>query len=137
LVALIWIFIPQIKILYLILIFAAAFLIDFDHYAIAIFRTKKFSLKNAFDYYEKERLKEIKEIKRGIKRKGDFHFFHTIEFQALLGVLGFFWIGFFYLFVGMVFHSLLDLIDMLYKGRIHRREFFFFNWARKRKTKQN
>jgi len=123
---------PWINFYYLFLIFFASFLIDFDHYVYAVQKTKKLSLKNSLEYYKKRRLDEKKDISHGIKRKGDFHFFHTVEFHFLIGMFTLISPMFFYLFLGMVFHSLLDVIDMLLRGAFHRREFFFFNWLRKK-----
>jgi hypothetical protein len=127
----IWIAIPGISFLPLTLIFLSSFLIDFDHYVVSAYKTKNLSLKNSFKYYKDDRIKAEKEIAQGIKRKSDFHLFHTIEFHILIGLLSFFWIGFFYIFVGMMFHSMLDVAEMTKKRALHRREFFFFNWVKK------
>jgi hypothetical protein len=131
-----WFFIPTIPPAYLALIFLASFLIDSDHYANAVLKNKSPSLKKAFEYHKIKRQEEVKEIAGGIRRKGDFHLFHTIEFHAVIGFLGLIWSGFFFIFVGMLFHSLLDVSSLLFTGVFHRREFFFFNWIRK-KAKQN
>jgi len=127
--------VPQISPIYLALIFFSSFLIDFDHYVASVIKTKNPRLKESFVYHRKKRIEEKRDIARGIKRKGDFHFFHTIEFHVLVGLLGIFWIGFFYIFIGMIFHSLLDIFSLLQRGSFHRREYFFFNWARKKKNK--
>lgn len=127
----IWILAPNLSILQLALIFFATIFMDLDHYFNAIIKTKKIHPKHAFNYYKKLIKKEKQEIKKGIRRKGDFHLFHTIEFQALIGLIGVFWSPFFYLFIGMVFHSLMDLIWLLYEDKFYVREFFFFNWTRK------
>jgi len=128
---LIWFFIPSMPIIYLTSIFLASFLIDFDHYANALMKNKSPSLRKAFEYHDKKREEELKEISKGIRRKGDFHLFHTIEFHAVIGLLGLIWSGFFFIFVGMLFHSLLDVSSLLFAGVFHRREFFFFSWAKK------
>ena len=129
---LIWIIFPETKLFYLALIFFASFLIDFDHYLCAVKTTKKISLKNVFNHYEKLCANQKKEIAAGIKKKfPHFHLFHTIEFHILVGVLSFFWIEFFYIFIGMIFHSLLDILSFIKEGTFHVREFFFFNWLRK------
>ena len=99
----------------------------------AVKTTKKISLKNAFSYYEELCAKQKKEIAAGIKKKfPEFHAFHTIEFHLLVGILSFYWIGFFYIFIGMIFHSLLDILSFFKDGTFHAREFFFFNWIRKK-----
>ena len=62
----IWIFAPQVGIFYLLLIFAASFLIDFDHYACFVMKTKKLSLKKSFSYHNK-----LKKKKKGRNKEGD------------------------------------------------------------------
>lgn len=128
---LIWFFSPQISLFYIALVFFASFLIDFDHYLASVVSSKKIlTLKESFQYHEKLLKQEEKDISKGIKRKSDFHVFHTLEFHALVGIVGIFLVPFLYIFIGMLFHSMLDFVWMLYKGRLHRREFFFFNWIR-------
>jgi len=130
---LIWAVAPKISFVYLSLIFFASFLIDFDHYINAVLKTGKLSLIEAFEYYKK-REKELDEYERKYKKRvrGDFHLFHTLEFQLLVGIIGIFLLPLFYLFIGMVFHSLLDLIGLAKAGKLHRREYFLFNFLRKR-----
>ena len=128
----IWLTVPRVPLTFLALVFLSSFLIDFDHYMAFVLKTKNLSLRNAFEYYRKGIIKMKKEVAKGIKRKGDFHIFHTIEFHVLVGLFGFVWIGFFYIFIGMIFHSLLDILSMAQIGALHAREFFFFNWVRKR-----
>ena len=126
----IWISSPEISLLYLSLIFFSSFLMDFDHYAVSVLKTGNISLFDSFDYHKKQTEIEDKEIKKGIRKKGDFHLFHTIEFHILIGLLMFLWTGFFYVFIGMIFHSMLDLISLIYAGKMHRREYFLLNWMR-------
>lgn len=127
----IWIAYPSIWWAYLVLVFLASFLIDFDHYIISVIKTGKWKLSDSFEYYREQGRRQEAEKKKGIYRKWDFHLFHTIEFLIVIGILGTVWMGFFYIFIGMVFHSLLDLLRMAYKGEMWKREFFFFNWAGK------
>ena len=129
---LIWVFIPSMPSIYLSLIFLSSLLIDFDHYANAAMKRKSLNLQSAFHYHKEMLEKEKIDLAKGLRRKGDFHLFHTIEFHALIGLLGLFWIGFFYIFVGVLFHSLLDVSSLLFRGAFHRREFFFFNWLKKK-----
>lgn len=131
--AVIYITVPGIKPIYLILLFGSSFLIDIDHYICTVKNTKKLSLKNAFNHCKKLCANQKKEMSSGIRRKfPEFHFFHTIEFHILVGLASFFWTGFFYIFIGMIFHSLLDILSMIYEGTFHSREFFFLNWLRKK-----
>ncbi len=126
-----WIVFPETNLIYLILMFLASFLIDFDHYASFVSKTGKIGLFQAFDYHKEMEKKSIRERKRGIRRKGDFHIFHTIEIHILVLLLGFLWEGFFFVFIGMLFHSILDIISIAYEGYLYRREFFFVNWLKK------
>jgi hypothetical protein len=128
----IWILAPNISFIYLGLIFLSSFLIDFDHYICAVIRTKSLSLRKAFEYHDNLLETEKREVKKGMKKRSDFHIFHTIEFHALIGLLGIIFVPFLYVFMGMIFHSLLDVFSLMNKGKLHRREYFFFNWLRKR-----
>ena len=127
-----WIIVPEVPLIYLAVLFLSSFLIDFDHYVVASYRNNHASLNKALKYHDKDKIIADKEYKRGIKRRGDFHLFHTIEFHFLIGFIGMFYALFFYIFIGMVFHSLLDVFDMLKSRRLYRREYFFFNWLRKK-----
>jgi hypothetical protein len=130
--AVFWIIFPKTEFIYLALIFFSSFLVDIDHYLCAVFDTKKISLRNALDYYKQIILRTTQERKNGIRKKGNFHLFHTIEFHILIGILGIFWQPFIYIFIGMVFHSFLDIFDMINRDYLYHREFFFFNWLKKK-----
>lgn len=132
---LIWIVNPETPYVYLGLLFLASFLIDFDHYLSSVIKTGKIGLIHSLEYHRKMQITEEKERKKGIREKGDFHLFHTVEFLALVGFLGLAWTGFFYIFVGMMFHSLLDVIWLLKNDFFYRREYFFFNWIGKKISK--
>lgn len=110
------------------ILFLASFLIDFDHYMCAVWNTKNWSLFKALEYHKILRQKEMKERKSGIFRKGYFHIFHTIEFHALVLAAGFVFSPFFYGFIGMLFHSLLDFMQLLATRALYSREFFLANW---------
>ncbi len=127
----IWVAAPATNPLYLGILFAASFLIDFDHYVVAAIKQKKVHLKHALAYHRKIAREEHALHKKGIRKKGDFHLFHTVEFHALIAIVGIFFLPFFYMFIGMMFHSLLDLGDLLHKNRFYRREYFLTNWLRK------
>ena len=135
--AMAWLLFPQCAWYGIVLIFLSSFLIDFDHYMCAVRRNGSLSLGKALDYYDRLAKVEAEEFKRGIRRKGDFHIFHTVEFHLLVLALGFVFTPFFFVLTGMTFHSLLDLIDMTYKKRLYRREFFFIKWLIERLDKTN
>lgn len=123
---------PNITFFYLSLIFLSSFLIDFDHYVCAVMNTGKFGLISAFDYHNKLAKKMAINHRKGIRKKYDFHLFHTVEFHVLFGIAGIFLAPFFYIFIGMIFHSLLDLFYLLKIDYFYAREYFFFNWLAKR-----
>jgi hypothetical protein len=127
-----WILFPHVYFWCILLIFAASFLIDIDHYLQYVFETKNFSLKNAFKYHIMLGKIGFAEKKRGIRKKGPFHVFHTFEFLLVVYLLSFAWMPLLYVFVGMIFHSFLDIIYLTSRGFIYRREFFLINWVRKR-----
>ena len=123
-----WIVLPETGLLFLALVFLSSFLIDFDHYAASVLKMRELSLKRSFVYHKVMQRAEEKERARGIRRRGDFHLFHTIEFHIAILGLGYLWVGFFYIFAGMVFHSLVDLIYLIRLDRLYRREYIFIAW---------
>ena len=128
----IWYFAQDLKPIYLLLIFLSTFLIDLDHYLVAVKENNTLSLKRSLIYFKENNKKEISDHKKGKRNRGHFFLFHTIEFHIFIAILGLFWIGFFYIFIAMVFHSLLDLFWLLYHDMFYVREFFLFNWLRRR-----
>ena len=96
------------------LIFLASVLIDFDHYLWYVKRKKDWNLKNAYLF--------LKRLKKQ-KHKPIMHIFHTIEFIIFIGILSFYFNFFLFIFIGMLFHSILDVIFLGYEKRIYVREF--------------
>ena len=94
------------------LIFFAAVFIDFDHYMWYVFKKKDLKLKNAYKY-----------LKYHEKLTQKLMLFHTIEFHILIGLLGLIWSEFYYILIGMVFHSTSDLISLIYEKRLKVRIF--------------
>lgn len=135
--ALIWLLFPEIAWYNILLIFLSSFLIDFDHYMCAVRKNRSWSLLSALRYYDGLGAIEKVEFKQGIKKKGDFHIFHTVEFHLFVLLMGLWFEPFFFIFIGMVFHSLMDLISMGYKKRLYRREFLFSFWLFRRLYKTN
>jgi len=116
------------------IVFLSSFLIDFDHYVNAVIRTKKIGLIFALRHYYEIGAKLKKQHEKGIRKRGYFQFFHTMEFHALVFIIGIFFSPFIYVFIGMAFHTLLDFVDLSLKDMVYHREFFFFRWmARKLK----
>ena len=123
---------PKINLIHLALLFLSTFLIDFDHYLCSVLKTKKLGLFHSFAYHDEMKKQAIKDREKGIRERGDFHIFHTVEFHILVGLLSFYWIGFFFIFIGMIFHSLLDIASILYEDFMYQREFFFVVWLWRR-----
>lgn len=132
-----WLFFPKISGFYLILIFLSSVFIDIDHYFCAILKTGKWPLSHAFDYHMKLARKQKSDRDKGIREKGDFHIFHTIEFHLVIIILSLFYKPFFFIFVGMMFHSLLDLGYIIYEDYFYRREYLLVRWLRKSSDKTN
>jgi hypothetical protein len=124
----IWAIFPATHWAYIILLFIGSFMMDFDHYMCAVYKTGKISLLNALEYYRKWVIQKKEEAKRGVFKKGHFHIFHTIEFHILFLILSFMWVPFAYVFVGMIFHSILDFIWLAYEKRLYIREYFLTRW---------
>lgn len=123
---------PNLPKIHFILVFFSSFLIDFDHYLTHGIKTGTWHLGKSIENHKKMLIKQKQEAAKGIRKRGDFHLFHTVEFHILVGLFGFLWIGFFFVFIGMIFHSLLDLVSISYNGIFHVREYFLTNWLRKR-----
>ena len=133
---LVWIAAPDLNFLYILLLFFSSFLMDVDHYFCSVAKTRKLGLFNAFNYNEKLVEEEKRKHKQGLKERSDFHLFHTIEAHILIGLLSLFWVGFFYVLLGMIFHSLLDLYCLLFlEKRLYVREYFFVFWISRRLKK--
>jgi len=94
------------------LIFLASFLIDFDHYLFCVNKNKDWSLKKA--YYFLKGLNPNKPV---------FMIFHTTEFHLFVFILGFLWDGFWFILIGMILHSILDIGLLCYEKEIKYREF--------------
>ena len=97
-----------------ILVLLSSILIDVDHYLWYANRKKDISLKNSYFY--------LKKLSEKLK-KPIIMLFHTIEFHILIGLLSFIWIGFFYILIGMIFHSISDLLYLGNKNMLYIREF--------------
>ncbi|MFH1307808.1 MAG: hypothetical protein ABIH72_03065 [archaeon] len=124
--------IPFIGALSALIVYLASVLIDFDHYTVYVYRKKGLSLKKAYNFYMKfEKYK--KSGKKGIKLP--LNVLHTLEFTIILGILSFFNYYILLIFVGFLFHSLVDLIYMTVKDYTGLREYFFFRWLKNRKNK--
>jgi hypothetical protein len=94
------------------LIFLSSIFIDIDHYLWHIIKNKDHNLKNAYLFLKN---------KQRWKRK--LMIFHTIEFHILILLLSLIYLPFVYIFIGMIFHSILDIIELAYEKRLKVRVF--------------
>jgi len=83
-----------------IVIFLSGTLIDVDHYLYYILKFKDWSFRKAYHYHVK-----VIPIEK-------LHIFHTIEFYLLCFSLVFFNLFFVFIFLGISFHMVLDILDM-------------------------
>ena len=110
---------PQINLLEALLIFLSSFLIDFDHYIYYIYKEKDFSLKNSINWF-KQRSKKVKSLLKQKRKKlsTGFYLFHGIETLLISFLLGFFFNTLFYfVFIGILFHLILDQIEKFFLFR--------------------
>jgi len=103
------------SLLALTIIFLVNFFIDVDHYIWYVGAKKDLSLKNAFKYL----------VKYGYSQK-IMYLFHTIEFLIILTVLTYYFNALVPLFIGVIFHELIDLVYLLYLKKMNLKEFSFF-----------
>jgi ABC-type protease/lipase transport system fused ATPase/permease subunit len=104
------------------LIFFASILVDIDHYFTHWAKTGSKNVLHAMMHLQKERT-SLKE-KTGKKNIRKLNLFHTCEFQTGVGILSVFYFPLFFVFVGLIFHSLLDVIWMVRHDVLDTREFF-------------
>ncbi len=110
------------------LVFFASVFIDFDHYMIFVWHQKKIRLKEAFKFYDELIEWERKMMSQGRKIKSHLQIFHTLEFNLLILALCFVFPIMFFILIGMIFHSLIDIIWMMKENKLHLRYFFFVFW---------
>lgn len=85
------------------IVWTASIFIDVDHYLWYILNEKSWNLANAYKRYK---LKEFRYLNY------KFHIFHLIELLILIGLLSFYNKILFYIFIGMLFHYILDWVDL-------------------------
>jgi len=97
------------------LIVLSTFFIDVDHYFLYVYKKKNLSLKNAYRWFVKNFKKSLSMSKEEkINCKYEILIFHGIEFWLILGLLALFFEIFAYIFIGVMFHMLLDWIQLIY-----------------------
>lgn len=122
------VFYPSLGFFPIIAIFLSSFIFDIDHYLFYVKRKKDFNLKKSFYWHKK--------FREGNKfHKPLTHIFHTIEFHLFLLILSLFFPFVIYIFLGLLFHSLVDLLDLIYAKRVHVREYFLIRYLLSDKKK--
>ncbi len=108
---------PSVGITGLLLIVISSVLIDIDHYFYYVIKKRNFNLFKAYKWYI-EKMRARKTLPKHKKRmyKTDILIFHGIEFVILLTILLPVNKFFSFIFMGVVFHLTLDILD-LYKQR--------------------
>ena len=93
---------------------------------VAVIKTKKLGLFNAFNFYKQFSKEDEKRIAKGIKQKGPLMIFHTVEFHIIILLGGIFINPLFYsILTGMLFHSLCDVLDLTRRDYLYHRQFLF------------
>ena len=106
---------PSIGLTGAVLIFLSSVLIDVDHYLYYAVKNNNWSLFDSYKWY-KARPKHHKPM---------FHLLHTIEFIFLLSLFILIFKPFFFILIGILVHSYLDISDMIYFKALDNREFSF------------
>lgn len=123
---------PQIGFIGFFIIILSTILIDIDHYLYYICKKKDWNLNNAYNWFieRKKRLNQLSKKERQ-KYKKDILIFHGIEFLILVILLLFIHRYFFFVFIGVLFHMLLDLISLIYFNEpIYAKISWIYNWKR-------
>ena len=105
---------PQINILGILLIFLSSVFIDLDHIVRYSIKTKNF---NPFTFWKwsVEESKKRKALKNFTEYKYPQFFLHGIEFVLFLIILSWFCSWAFLILIGILFHLILDYIDLYSK----------------------
>ncbi|HEY6007208.1 MAG TPA: hypothetical protein VIU40_02725 [Geobacteraceae bacterium] len=93
-------------------------LIDVDHYIFYVFRRRRFDVRGMFAYFE-----DLQEVQHRIPYAG-ICIFHTVEFYLLVYLLSLRYSLFTPVFIGMLYHFVLDLIHLRRHRFLTGRAFF-------------
>lgn len=118
-----------------IIIFFSSFIFDIDHYIEYIIRKKDFSLIKAY-----KEAKELNKKQKSFKKvfiNDVLHIFHAIEFIIIISILSFFSKPFLMILIGLLFHNLLDIIEMAYYKTFKSRSPSIILWLKKHNGEKN
>ena len=107
------------------LIFFTSVLIDIDHYLWFANRKKDWNLKNAYSWH-KNLPKNHKPV---------LQIFHTVEFLIFLILLIPLFNFLLFLLIGLLFHSVFDVAELIYKNKPCCREYFLVRYIISDKSK--
>lgn len=114
---LLWLGFPQVTLLGALVVFLASVLIDIDHYLYYVYKTGKWSIKDSFNWFLKN--KQLFSKMNNKEKQGIYSglcFLHGIETLLILFILSLFHFTFSALFIfiaiGFLFHQTLDLIEL-------------------------
>ncbi|MFC1685696.1 hypothetical protein ACFLZZ_01580 [Nanoarchaeota archaeon] len=96
------------------IIIAAGFFIDVDHWFIYVINKKDLNVRRAFNWFYKAYLKQCRE--GIINKRKRLYVFHTIESFIVIILLSFLNPFFIYVLIGALFHLFLDTIHSIYRG---------------------
>lgn len=137
---LVWIIHPTIPWFNIVLIFLSSFLIDFDHYMYYVFKKKDINPFKSTSWFMKNHkngvIKKFEKKNSKNKVKAYFCAFHTVELLLLIFIFALFIKPFLFILLGMLFHSLLDVIDLTIRKDIHLREFSTIAYIIRRNKKE-
>ena len=97
---------------------AGSVLIDVDHYLFYVVRTKRFDVRGMFRYFD-----ALQDFERHIPYVG-LCLFHTIDFFLIVALGAFYYPILLPLLAGLLFHFVVDLIDLYRKKVPFIRAFF-------------
>lgn len=131
-----WLLFPEIGFLGALLIFLSSVFIDVDHYMIYVIKTKEISLKKSYSWWVNLRSTAKKLVEQKKKVKGPICIFHTIEFIFVVFLLSLLYKPFFLILAGIIFHSIVDIIDLKIRKVLYLRELSFINYLINKKSKK-
>jgi len=111
---------------YIIVMFLASVLIDTDHYIWYVKREHDWNLRNAYIWHKTQPL----------MHKPVMHIFHTVEFILIIIILSFYSQFFLFLSIGLLLHSVMDIIDMFPKRRYSCRELSLIRYLIRKNNKE-
>jgi hypothetical protein len=97
------------------IIFLSSFLIDVDHYLFYIFKKRDINPMRAYTSLVKNRASLIKlSHRKRLEYKKGIYLFHGFEFWTLILLFSLFINWFCFVFIGIMFHMILDFIEIIY-----------------------